>query len=115
MLEHENEMRRARMGALRESGTGEMSDGKDGEDGSASLVELSVGLAALDLSSPAVQRLEAALRRLEAGKYGICSDCGAPLSSARLRALPAADVCRDCQEQRDSPSVREHGRHEGAN
>jgi len=114
MLEHENEMRRARMGALRESGTGEMSDGK-GEDGSASLVELSVGLAALDLSSRAVQRLEAALRRLETGKYGICSDCGAPLSSARLRALPSAEVCRDCQEQRDSPSVREHRRHERAN
>ena len=53
------------------------------------------------ISSRTVPRLETSLERLRAGTYGRCSDCDRPIGTARLRALPFADACRDCQERRD--------------
>ena len=44
--------------------------------------------------------IEWALDRLEKGNYGICAACGNPISRARLKAIPWADYCRDCMEQR---------------
>ena len=44
--------------------------------------------------------IEWALERLKKGNYGICAGCGNPISRARLKAIPWADYCRDCMEQR---------------
>jgi RNA polymerase-binding protein DksA len=38
-------------------------------------------------------QVEAALRRVEAGTYGICVRCGRPIGEARLRAIPYTDLC----------------------
>jgi len=37
-----------------------------------------------------------ALRRLDAGTYGLCERCGQPISEARLEAMPTARRCLDC-------------------
>lgn len=37
--------------------------------------------------------VEAALERLEAGRYGICEACGRPIGAERLDALPATRFC----------------------
>jgi DnaK suppressor protein len=37
--------------------------------------------------------IEAALKRIEDGTYGICSNCGSPISLERLEAMPWADLC----------------------
>ena len=37
-----------------------------------------------------------ALARLEAGSYGVCERCGAPIGSGRLEARPAARLCITC-------------------
>ncbi len=42
-------------------------------------------------------RSDAALARLDAGAYGICEECGKPITDARLEALPAARFCVDDQ------------------
>lgn len=103
LLTKQYQVLRTRMEAVRESARAERSDVRDVEEGAVDLVDLGVGLAALELSSQIVQGIETALRRLEAGKYGICFDCEARISSVRLRAVPFAELCRGCQEQRDSP------------
>jgi RNA polymerase-binding transcription factor len=74
-----------------------------GEDSEASIVRESRGLGAAiaSISSRTVQLIEDSLRRLQAGTYGRCSDCDSEIASARLRALPFADACRECQERRD--------------
>lgn len=43
--------------------------------------------------------VERALARMEAGTYGICVNCGEPIAPARLRALPAAELCIRCAEK----------------
>jgi DnaK suppressor protein len=39
-----------------------------------------------------------ALQMLELGTYGICSDCGNPISEKRLLLYPNATRCLACQE-----------------
>ena len=40
--------------------------------------------------------IDAALGRLDAGRYGTCERCGAPIGAARLAARPAAATCITC-------------------
>ncbi len=45
-----------------------------------------------------------ALARLEVGTYGVCEGCARPIPLARLRAMPTARYCVECQ------AVEERGR-----
>jgi len=42
-------------------------------------------------------QIDVALERLEAGGYGICETCSAPIEPIRLRLDPAASLCLKCQ------------------
>ncbi len=42
--------------------------------------------------------VEEALDRLDAGDYGTCQACEAPIAEKRLRALPWARYCVTCQD-----------------
>ena len=46
-----------------------------------------------------LQALDAALARLDAGRYGLCTDCGVTIPKARLEATPQAPRCLACQTQ----------------
>jgi DnaK suppressor protein len=50
-------------------------------------------------SSQAV--LDDALERLRRGLYGVCDECGEEISLERLRVIPFAAYCIDCQHQRE--------------
>lgn len=43
-------------------------------------------------------KISAALRRMDAGEYGICMECGTPIQQGRLNAYPYADECIECAE-----------------
>jgi len=43
-----------------------------------------------------LQRIEAALKRLETGDYGFCSLCDEPIAEKRLSLDPAVGTCIDC-------------------
>ena len=45
--------------------------------------------------------VEDALKRMDAGSYGICRHCGARIDLARLKAMPTAALCLSCQEQQE--------------
>jgi len=45
-------------------------------------------------------KIDAALGRMEQGRFGICVQCGKPIEKARLRALPYVELCiKDAQAQ----------------
>lgn len=44
-----------------------------------------------------LEEVEAALRRIEKGIFGLCEACGTPIAEARLRAMPYARYCVKCQ------------------
>lgn len=47
-------------------------------------------------------QVDEALARIDAGTYGICTNCGRPIPVARLRALPYAALCIDCQAKSET-------------
>jgi DnaK suppressor protein len=50
-------------------------------------------------------RVEAALKRLEEepDDFGNCQDCGDGIPEGRLKAMPYAELCVDCQAKQDVP------------
>ena len=47
--------------------------------------------------------IEAALRRIEKGDFGSCESCRKKISAERLRAMPWARYCIQCQSRNESP------------
>ena len=45
-----------------------------------------------------VAKISAALQRLDAGEYGLCVECGLPISDGRMEVYPYADECIECAE-----------------
>ncbi len=43
-----------------------------------------------------VARIDAALKRVDAGEYGICVKCGATISEERLDLVPFTPFCHHC-------------------
>lgn len=50
----------------------------------------------VDMKSDRLERVQAALDRIDDGTYGICIRCGKPIPPRRLDAEPAAMTCMDC-------------------
>jgi DnaK suppressor protein len=53
-----------------------------------------------------IKTIEAALERIESDEYGICGECGNEIDSARLRIIPYALCCRDCQAEMEARKRR---------
>jgi DnaK suppressor protein len=53
-------------------------------------------VALLDQARRRLADVEAAVRDVEAGIYGICETCGRPIGAERLAARPTARTCIDC-------------------
>ena len=49
-----------------------------------------------------LRAIEDALTRIRHEEFGICEECGQPISTARLEAVPWARRCKDCKERQDS-------------
>lgn len=62
-----------------------------------------------------VQRVEAAMRRMEEGSFGVCAECGEDIPLRRLEALPWTQYCVRCQEmiERDGERGRSGMEEEG--
>jgi RNA polymerase-binding transcription factor DksA len=56
-----------------------------------------IGFATRELLVERVNRITAALDRLNDGEYGTCVECGEKIAAARLRALPEVQTCVRCQ------------------
>jgi len=46
-----------------------------------------------------LKQVQEALDRFADGTYGICESCSQPIDPARLKALPHAPYCLDCQRR----------------
>jgi DnaK suppressor protein len=77
-------------------------DVKDAEEQSVDDFVQEVDLALMQMKSETLKKIDEAISRLEDGTYGRCQECNAEIAAARLRALPFAALCRDCQEEAES-------------
>jgi len=64
-------------------------------------VERERDLALSASANQAVEEIDRALRRMDAGNYGICERCGKKIAVARLEALPFAALCIECKSREE--------------
>ena len=57
-------------------------------------------VAQADVLAATLQDVDRALEKLDAGTYGICDRCGAPISEERLEARPWTSLCMACASAR---------------
>jgi DnaK suppressor protein len=81
-------------------------DGKEGspfgkrEEGADEALELEKRLVMEQRLIDALSDVEHALKKYEAGTYGLCDSCGKPIEPARLEAMPQASLCMTCKASR---------------
>jgi len=63
--------------------------------------------ALIQMKSETLNKIDDAIVRLEQGDYGYCFECGEEIGEKRLRALPFAVRCKDCEERRENIEMRE--------
>ena len=56
----------------------------------------------LERDAKKLMQIDAALKRIDDGEFGICSDCEEAISPKRLAAMPWARYCLHCQEVHDA-------------
>ena len=71
------------------------------EDGSDSFMRLQ-NLGQVGEQNKTLQKIDEALHRIEDGTYGICEICGQLIRKPRLRHLPFAHTCMECQSAMES-------------
>jgi DnaK suppressor protein len=79
------------------------------DEGESSEVDMQedIEFALIQMKAETLRRIDAALRRIGEGTYGKCFECGEEIPEVRLRALPFAVRCRDCEEAREAAELRE--------
>lgn len=70
-------------------------------------IQEDIEFALIQMKSETLNKINEALRRLDEGTYGNCFECGEEIAEARLRALPFAVRCKDCEEARETAEQRE--------
>jgi len=58
-------------------------------------------LSLLESEEATLEKIEAALARIEEGTYGQCLDCGAAIPRQRLQAIPYVEYCVECAKKQE--------------
>src|SRR5216683_2323473 len=110
--ERRRELQAAVQGKIRDvraEGTwgGKQNDVFDAVESSEADIQDDIEFALIQMKSETLNKINDALGRLEQGDYGYCFDCGEEIGEKRLRALPFAVRCIDCEEARENAEQRE--------
>lgn len=81
----------------------------DMDDASVADLLVDVSLADIDRHIAEIRDIDASLRRIATGRYGVCTECGEAIDVARLEAYPTAKRCRPCQASHESRSTVARG------
>ena len=98
-----------RMRDVRSEGAwgGKQNEVFDAVESSEADIQDDIEFALIQMKSETLNKINDALVRLEQGDYGNCFDCGSEIAEKRLRALPFAVRCKDCEEAREVAEQRE--------
>ena len=98
-----------KMRGVREEGSwgGKLNEVLDAVESAEADIQEDLEFALVQMKSETLNKINDALVRLEQGNYGNCFDCGEEIAEKRLRALPFAVRCKDCEEARENAENRE--------
>jgi DnaK suppressor protein len=106
LREHRREIQDQVQSRIRDGRADRSTDVRDDLEHSDADVQGNIALSLLQMRTEALARIDEALVRLDAGKYGSCFECEEEISARRLRALPFAVRCQACEERREQEQER---------
>ena len=80
---------------------------RDEVESSEADIQDDIEFALLQMKTETLNKVGEALLGLDVGTYGYCDECGEEISEQRLRALPFAVRCKNCEEAREDVQDRE--------
>ena len=80
---------------------------RDEAEASEAEIQDDIEFALLQMKTETLSKIDEALARLNGGSYGDCYECGGEIAQQRLRALPFAVRCRECEEAHEDELNRE--------
>src|SRR3954454_8615546 len=86
---------------------GKLTEVLDAVESSEADIQEDIEFALIQMKSETLTKVNDALMRLERGEYGNCFECGEEIAEKRLRALPFAVRCKDCEEAREVEELRQ--------
>ena len=86
---------------------GKVNEVLDAGESSEADIQEDIEFALIQMKAETLTKINEALGRLEEGSYGYCPECGGEISEQRLRALPFAVRCKECEEAREMAMQRE--------
>lgn len=86
---------------IRSGRSGRPKEGGDNLEDSDAAVQGDIAISLLQMRAEMLTRIELAIVRLDAGRYGTCSECDEDIAERRLSALPFAVRCQECEERRE--------------
>ena len=102
-----NEVQEKMRDVRAEGALGEGQGVLDAAEASEADIQDDIEFALIQMKSETLHKIGEALNRLEEGTFGYCFECGDEISERRLRALPFAVRCKDCEEEREVAEQRE--------
>jgi DnaK suppressor protein len=109
LMERRRQMQDDIQSRIRHGRTDRPNEVRDDLEVSDADIQGDIEFALLQVRAETLTRIDEALVRLDAGKYGSCFECEGEISERRLRALPFAVRCQACEERREEEQG--HGRH----
>jgi len=91
---------------IRSGRSGRPKEGGDNLEDSDAATQGDIAISLLQMRAEMLTRIELAIVRLDAGRYGTCSECDEDISERRLSALPFAVRCQGCEERREQVQGR---------
>lgn len=101
LLERRNTLQQEVDERIKAGRAGRAAEGGDMLDSTAADVQGDIALSLIQMHAETIARVNQALVRLDAGQYGLCTECGDEISVQRLNALPFAVRCQSCEQTRE--------------
>jgi len=102
ILSHERNEALARVREFRKEQEEDVSPLPSDElDAARSLADVETHASLIERAEYRLKAIDAAFSRIERGCYGICDECGENIPIDRLKVLPFAGYCVDCQAKRN--------------
>ena len=107
MLEERRTEIHDKLRAIREDMPSYQDEVRDNEEQSVTDFAQEMEFALMEMKAQTLIRIDEALLRVDQGSYGICDECEQEIAEARLKAVPFALLCIECQQREEAAAAEE--------
>ena len=101
LMEWKKDLKRSNNEAMFNASMDDNSSSADIVDQASSYTDKNVEMKAINRQIKLISKIDQALKRIQDGTYGYCTETGEPIGLKRLMARPVAELCIAAQEKHE--------------